>query len=47
MRMMRLVGHQETILYEFDGYGHSMVYPGIPMLIMHVKQITEKTKKIK
>ncbi len=43
-RMMKLAGHQETILYEFDGYGHDMVYPGTPMLIRHVKLITEKIK---
>ncbi len=44
MRMMKLAGHQETVLYEFDGYGHSMVSPGTPMLIRHVKLITEKIR---
>lgn len=47
LRMMKLVGHKETILYEFDGYGHGMTGPAIPLVLKHVKLITEKIKKTK
>ena len=30
MRMMRVVGHQETQLFELDGYGHAPKSPPIP-----------------
>jgi acetyl esterase/lipase len=47
LRMMKLVGHKETILYEFDGYGHAMTLPAFPLLFKHVTLITEKLKKMK
>lgn len=45
MRMMKLVGHKETILYEFDGYGHMITTPAFPLLFMHVNRISERIKK--
>jgi acetyl esterase/lipase len=45
IRMMKLVGHKETILYEFDGYGHAMTGPAFPLLFKHVGLITERIKK--
>lgn len=45
MRMMKLAGHKETILYEFDGYGHNIVYPAIPLLMKHVNQISARIRK--
>ena len=45
MRMMKLVGHNETILYEFDGYGHGMTGPAFPLVIKHVNVITEGIRK--
>ena len=42
MRMMKLVGHSQTFLYEFDGYGHGMAEPGNPLLIKIVKERTKK-----
>ena len=45
MRMMKLVGHKETILYEFDGYGHGMTEPAFPLVIRHVNIITERIRK--
>ncbi len=42
MRMMKSVGHKETFLYEFDGYGHGMTEPGNPLLIKIVKDQTKK-----
>lgn len=47
IRMMKLVGHKETILYEFDGYGHGMTGPAFPLMFKHIKLITEKIKKTK
>ena len=41
-RMMRLSGHQSTIIYELDGYSHSMVEPALPLLIKFVKEQTSK-----
>lgn len=41
-RMMKLVGHKETKLYEFDGYGHGMTEPGFPMLVKEVERICKE-----
>lgn len=45
MRMMKVVGHQETRLLELDGYGHDMTVPAFPLLIREVKRITVKKKQ--
>ena len=37
-RMLRLVGHKDVTLYEFDGYGHDMCLPGFPMLMRFVRE---------
>lgn len=39
MRMMKVVGHPDTRLYEMDGYGHNMLTPAFPLLIKEVKRI--------
>ncbi|MFO1459830.1 MAG: alpha/beta hydrolase [Verrucomicrobiota bacterium] len=40
-RMMHLVGHTNTILHEFGGYGHgAMVEPGIPLLLQFVRRVS-------
>lgn len=46
-RMMKLVGHTETKLYELDGYGHGMTEPGFPLLVNEVNRILKEkqTKK--
>lgn len=44
MRMMKLVGHKETILYEFDGYGHAMTFPAFPLVLKHVAIISERIR---
>lgn len=45
MRMMKIKGHKETKLYEFDGYGHgNMPEPSFPLLIDEVRRIV-KIKK--
>ncbi|MEO0338276.1 MAG: sulfatase-like hydrolase/transferase [Bacteroidota bacterium] len=45
MRMMKLVGHQETQLMELDGYGHNMVEPAYPLLLKEVRRITTKKRR--
>ena len=37
-RMLKLVGHKDVTLYEFDGYGHDMCEPGFPMLMRFVRE---------
>lgn len=44
MRMMKVVGHQNTRLFEMDGYGHGMTHPAFPLLLNMVQEITAKTK---
>jgi acetyl esterase/lipase len=39
-RMMKLVGHQQTYLYEIEGHGHGgMVEPGFHILETHIKML--------
>lgn len=38
-RMMEVAGHQETRLFELDGYGHNMAYPAFPLLINEINRI--------
>lgn len=40
MRMMKVVGHPDTRLYEMDGYGHNMLIPAYPLLISEVRRIS-------
>lgn len=44
MRMMKVVGHKNTRLYEMDGYGHGMTDPAFPLLVKMVKEITANKK---
>lgn len=46
MRMMKIVGHKETTLFELEGYGHSMTKPAFPLLLNKVYSITKKNKKL-
>jgi len=42
-RMMKLVGHKETYLYELDGHDHgTMVHPSFLILENHIKKILRK-----
>lgn len=43
-RMMKVVGHQHTTLYELDGYGHGeMAKPAFPLLVQWVRmQLNQK-----
>jgi len=40
-RMMKVVGHPDTRLYEMDGYGHNMLVPAYPLLIREVRRIVK------
>lgn len=45
MRMMKVAGHQETFLYELDGFNHGgMAVPAFPLLLNEVKKIIKKEK---
>lgn len=44
-RMMKLVGHTQTKLYELDGYGHGMTEPAFPLLVNEVNRIVKEKKK--
>lgn len=41
-RMLRLAGHGDVTIYEFDGYGHDMCAPGYPMLLRFVREHEQK-----
>jgi acetyl esterase/lipase len=41
LSLMKAAGHQDTRLIELGGYGHSMVTPGIPLLIKEVRRIQQ------
>ncbi|WP_179008291.1 alpha/beta hydrolase [Winogradskyella forsetii] len=39
-RMMKVIGHKETLLLELDGYDHGgMAYPAFPLLLKEVRRI--------
>lgn len=44
-RMMKLVGHKKTYLYELEGHDHgAMVEPSFHILDTHIKQLLEEQK---
>lgn len=45
-RMMKLVGHKNTTLYELQGYDHGMMVPAYPLLLKFIKtQINSRLRK--
>lgn len=41
-RMMKVVGHKETYLFEFDGHGHGpMVGPGCHVMLEYIRNIEQ------
>ena len=38
MRMMKIAGNTNTVLYEFDGYGHGMLTPAFPLVVKYIKE---------
>ena len=45
MRMMKVVGHKDTRIYEMDGYGHNMTAPAFPLLVKEVNRIVNLKEK--
>jgi acetyl esterase/lipase len=46
MRMMRIIGHKDTRLYELEGYDHGeMVNPAFPLMIKEIQRIIENKKQ--
>lgn len=45
MRMMKIVGHKNTQLFELEGYGHNMTEPAFPLLLMEMNRIIEIKQK--
>ena len=45
MRMMKVVGHQDTRIMEIDGYGHGMTEPAHPILLREVRRIVKLRKR--
>lgn len=43
-RMLSLVGHKNNKLLEFQGYGHDMVYPGLPILLQEIKRLLKEKR---
>ncbi|WP_281631588.1 alpha/beta hydrolase [Flavobacterium luteolum] len=43
-RMLKLSGHQNTTLFELQGFDHNMTAPAFPLLVKFVRRIS-KTKK--
>ena len=42
-RMMKLVGHRQTVLYELDGFDHgTMVHPAFGLLEKHMREVLNK-----
>ncbi|RUT71643.1 alpha/beta hydrolase [Flavobacterium cupreum] len=45
-RMMKLVGHKQTKLFELDGYGHGMTEPAFPLLENEINRIIKEHQKL-
>ncbi len=44
MRMMRVVGHQDTRIFELDGYGHGIAEAAFPLLLKEIKRVIKRQK---
>lgn len=44
-RMLKVVGHPDVELLEFDGYGHGMAEPAHPMLLKFMKRVSRVAGK--
>lgn len=45
MRMMRVSGHEDTKIFELDGYGHNIVKPAVPLLLNEIKRLSTNSTK--
>lgn len=45
-RMMKVIGHENTTLYELDGYNHGgMAQPAHPLMLKFIREILSKSNK--
>jgi acetyl esterase/lipase len=44
MRMLKVNGHKNVTLYEFQGYGHGMTGPGFPVAVRWIHKISPDPK---
>jgi len=44
MRMMKVAGHEDTRIFELEGYSHGMAEPAFPLLISEIQRIAENKK---
>ena len=44
MRMLKIAGHKEVEHMEFDGYGHGISIPAMPILLKKVNELTANIK---
>jgi len=44
LRMMKIVGNKQTVLLEFDGYGHDMLDPAFPLMVRYLKDFEKSGK---
>ena len=44
-RMLKIVGHKKTTLYELQGFGHSMTEPAFPLVVKEIQKIVALKKK--
>jgi acetyl esterase/lipase len=44
LRMLKLVGNKQAVLYEFDGYGHDMTAPAFPLMLKNIGKICNNKK---
>ena len=46
MRMMKVVGHPQTVLYELQGFDHGgMAEPAFPILLRHIDSTAKAAQK--
>lgn len=45
MRMMKVAGHEDSRLFELDGYGHGIVQPSCPLILNEIKRLVN-TKQL-
>lgn len=45
MRMLKVIGHPDVTLYEFQGYGHNMVEPAMDPMLRWIREKANPTQR--
>ena len=45
MRMLKVIGHPDVTLYEFQGYGHNMVEPAMDPMLRWIREKANPTRR--